>query len=194
MFEPLLKNLLAHDETLPLASQRILMESIGPLREVHAGEALVRQGTRPIAATVIVTGWAGRFIALQNGRQQTVGLHFDGDFVDLDSFALKVMDHSIMTLTDCTVAAVPHDALRRISETDPHLARSLWLLTLIDSAMLRRLLLGSGQQPALERSAHLICELFTRLETVDLAVRDEPFRLPLSQGQLGTRSACRWST
>lgn len=185
MLDALLKNLLARDDTLPLASQGLLIESVGPPRAVAAGEALVRQGTRPTAATVIVTGWAGRYIALQNGRQQTVGLQFDGDFVDLHSFALKVMDHSVITLTPCTVAAMPYEALRRISETDPHLARALWLLTLIDAAMLRRLLLGSGQQPALERSAHLICELFTRLEAVGLAVENEPFRLPLSQGQLG---------
>lgn len=66
----------------------------------------------------------------------------------------------------------------------PHLTRLLWLATLIDGAIHREWLLALGRRSALGRLAHLVCELFSRLQVVGLIVDGSSFHLPLTQTNL----------
>jgi hypothetical protein len=68
-------------------------------------------------------------------------------------------------------------ACREITESDAHLARVLWLHTLVDAAILRQWLVSSGQRSSLEHAAHLLCELFTRLRVVGLAAHATRYRM-----------------
>jgi CRP-like cAMP-binding protein len=125
----------------------------------------------------------GRIVTLRDGSQQVTAIHVRGDFVDLHSFLLRVMDHSVVTLTDCTVAAIPHSKLRDLTSRYPHMARLLWLSTLLDSAIHRQWIVAMGRRDALSQLAHFLCELFLRLEVVELT-SDHAFDLPLRQNQL----------
>jgi CRP-like cAMP-binding protein len=86
-------------------------------------------------------------------------------------------------MTAVRLATVPHDALRRITESYPHLARVLWFSTLIDAAIHREKILSVGRRSAHARIAHLLCELFVRLQLVQRAEEDG-YALPLTQGDL----------
>jgi CRP-like cAMP-binding protein len=182
---PLVRKLTMRDSSLSEQSRQLLLNGLSPPIFIKAGTEFVVQGSRPSVCTVILSGWACRYSTLADGRRQMLALHMSGDFVDLHSFPLKVMDHSVGALTDCAVATVPHPYMGKITETDPHLTRLMWLLTLVDAAILRKWLLGSGQQSALEHAAHLICELFVRLRVVGLASEGREFELPISQQEFG---------
>ncbi len=182
----LLRKLATRDESLPETSRQTLLAALGPPRFVEAGVTIIREGSRPDECTLVVAGWACRFSTLHDGRRQTLALHISGDFVDLHSFPMKVMDHSVETLTECSISTLSHSKMRRITETDPHLTRVLWMHTLVDAAILRKWLLSSGQRSALEHTAHLICEVFTRLEVVGLASAGKPFDMPMSQQEFGS--------
>jgi CRP-like cAMP-binding protein len=121
---------------------------------------------------------------LSTGRRQITDFHVVGDFVDLHSFLLKTMDHGILALTQCRVGLVPHTTLTEITEKYPHLARLLWLNTLIDSAVHREWLTAMGRRPANGHLAHLICELFLRLKIVGQA-DNGTIQLPITQAELG---------
>jgi CRP-like cAMP-binding protein len=56
----------------------------------------------------------------------------------------------------------------------------LWLSTMIDGAVQRERILSIGRRSAVARIAHLICELFARLEVVGLTDGDS-FALPITQ-------------
>jgi CRP-like cAMP-binding protein len=103
-------------------------------------------------------------------------MHVPGDFVDLHSFLLKRLDHSVISLVPSRIAIVPHDRLGAITEQHPHLARLLWLTTLIDAAIHRECLLSLGRRSAIARIAHFFCEMHARLEVVQLS---EPASFPL---------------
>jgi CRP-like cAMP-binding protein len=107
-----------------------------------------------------------------------------GDFVDLHSFLLGKMDHGVVALTPCRVGVVPHEELRAITERYPHLTRLLWLSTLIDGAIHREWLVAMGRRSALGHTAHLICELFLRLQAVG-QVDGTTMQLPITQAELG---------
>lgn len=181
---PLLLKLARRDHTLSAEEAAVLRASVSELQEFGPDEDVVREQERVNASNLLVEGWTSRYITLADGRRQIVALHVPGDFVDLQSFPLKRMDHSVGTLTRCRLASVPHQTLLEITESHPHLTRLLWLSTLIDSAILRQWLVSSGQRSALEQVAHLLCELHSRLKVVGLA-DDGGFVLPLNQIELG---------
>ncbi len=150
---------------------------------VSENQDIVVEGSRPSHSILLIEGFCARYNLLPDGKRQITAIHIPGDFVDLHSFCLKRMDHSIAAITRCRVAAIPHRALREMTENHPHLARLLWTSTAVDGAILRQWLFGMGRRSALERMAHQICELFVRLKGVGL-VEDESFQMPVTQAQL----------
>ncbi|HZH50817.1 MAG TPA: Crp/Fnr family transcriptional regulator [Microvirga sp.] len=183
MIDPLIWKL-EHYDQLSSEERRVLASAVSRVREVRADEDIVPEGTRPTESSILLEGFAARYKILMNGRRQITALHVIGDFVDLHSFISKKMDHGVIALTSCQVAVVPHDNLRRISESHPHLARLLWLNTLVDGATHREWLVAMGRRPALGHFAHLICELFVRLEAVR-QTDGYSFQVPVTQAELG---------
>ncbi|MGE6939721.1 Crp/Fnr family transcriptional regulator [Brevundimonas sp. NPDC028983] len=148
-----------------------------------AGRDIVSQHSSPGFSTLVLDGFAARYVMLTNGARQITELNVPGDFVDLHSLIMSPMDHGVVALTRCTVAQSPHDGLRRLTENEPHLTRLLWLDTLIDAAVHRQWIAGLGRRTAVARLAHLLCELYLRLEIVHRAGNGR-MELPLSQAVL----------
>jgi CRP-like cAMP-binding protein len=164
--------------------EEVLRASIGEIREHPAGRTIVRSGTTLSASTLLIEGLVCRFKDLADGQRQIMELHVAGDFVDLHGFLLKRIDHNIGALTPIRVASVPHDALRGITETHPHLGRMLWFSTLLDAAIHREKILSIGRRTAIARIAHIFCELMVRLRLIGLA-DEKGYDLPLIQADLG---------
>jgi CRP-like cAMP-binding protein len=182
MDNPLILNLEKRDR-LSAEEKVLLSETISETLDFARHEDLVREGTEPAYSSLLVDGFAARYKLLANGGRQITAIHVVGDFVDLHGFLLKPMDHSVVALTPCTIAKVPHDRLKRISETSAHLARLLWLSTLIDAAIHREWIASIGGRTAKSRLAHLLCELFLRLEAVG-GTDGGRFDLPLTQTEI----------
>lgn len=172
-----------HDALKP-SEREALIDALGDPTSIAAGRDLVSEGDRPTQSTLMLEGLSCRYRTLSDGRRQILALHLPGDFVDLHGFTLKEMDHSVGALIPCVVVHAPHGKLERITEEFPHLTRLLWLLTLIDSAILREWAVGLGRRSAVERLAHLFCELYLRHESVGLA-NDDRLPFPIRQTDLG---------
>lgn len=181
--EPLFRRLNLRDSVSD-AERSALAEVMTEVKTLPAGSDIVREGERPGRSTLVLSGLTCRYRTLENGKRQITAIHVPGDFVDLHSFLIKQMDHSVGTLSPCVVAYAPHEGLERITERLPHLGRLLWLLTLIDASIHRQWLVTMGAYPALNRTAHLLCELFTRL-TFDSGVVGSSLTLPITQQDLG---------
>lgn len=148
------------------------------------GRDIVMQGTRPTESCLVLKGFAGRSQTLREGQTQITALHVAGDFVDLHGYLLKVMDHSVVAIGHCQVGFVSHKEVRAITETTHHLTRLFWLSTLIDGAIQRTWITCIGRRSAEQHMAHLICELYVRLEAAGVA-RGLVFDFPMTQTQLG---------
>ncbi len=166
-----------------MREKAVLGELLQPPIVIPAGSDIVRQHSSPQYSTLILDGFAARYVMLMNGSRQITELNVPGDFVDLHSLMMNPMDHGVVALTTCTVARSPHEGLRRLTETEPHLTRLLWMDTLIDAAVHRQWIAGLGRRTAVARLAHLLCELYLRLEIVHRAGRGR-MELPLSQAVL----------
>ena len=167
------------------AEEVTLLESIAVNeRTVRSGEMFVRQDEELTESTLLLDGFAARVALLPSGRRQITALHVAGDFVDLHSFVLKRIDDGIEALTACRIANVRHTDLTRITENHPHLTRLLWMSTVIDAAIHRAWLVAIGRLQGNARVAHLLCEMFLRLQTAG-RTQGQTFVLPLTQATLG---------
>lgn len=171
-------------DTLTADERLALIEAAGEERNFAAGADLVREGQRPQVSTLVIEGFTTRYRLLSDGQRQITAIHVPGDFVDLHSFVLKEMDHSVGALSRCRTIMFPHERLTHITEQHPHLTRVLWLMTLLDGAIHREWLVAMGRRSAPQQMAHLICELYVRLGVTGL-VRDSTFTLPITQIELG---------
>ena len=178
-------------DTLSDHEKAVLRAAVSQVEVFGVGEALATEGEPQAYSRILLDGLAARAKVLSDGRRQITEIHVAGDFVDLHSFLLKRLDHDVIALSPSKVAAVPHERLREISETQPHLTRVLWLSTLIDASIHREWLVSSGRRSAVEQVAHLFCELVVRLESVGLC-DGTSIPLPLTQSELG--DVCGLST
>ena len=167
MIERHLLKLRARDIVSPEEEQAI-RDSIGEVRSLSADEIIVHAGRLMTFSVMLLDGLMCRYKDLSDGQRQITELHVAGDFADLHSFTLKRLDHSVMTLTPCRVALVPHEKLEQITERYPHLTRLYWFTTNMDAAIHREWEVSLGRRTALSRIATLFCEIKIRLEIVGL--------------------------
>lgn len=179
LLQPFFAKIGLRDE-LTRDEQNALISSAGEIVEIDAGRDLVKEGERPTRSLLVARGYTCRYRIVPDGARQLMALHISGDFVDLHSFLLKEMDHSVATLTKCVIVAFPHERLVKVTERFPHLTRLLWLMTLLDGAIHREWLVGMGRSSAIQRTAHLICETYTRLHAIGL-VEGRRFSFPITQ-------------
>ena len=179
----LVENLSLRDRISPEEIEA-LQKALEPPKTVAAGSDIVREHTRPLHSTLLISGFSARYSTLEDGARQITEINVAGDFIDLHSLLMKQMDHGVVALTECVVAEAPHSGLIDITERHPHLTRLLWLDTIIDAAIHRQWLVAMGRRSGLGHLAHLVCELYLRLQAVG-QTGDMSFDLPLTQATLG---------
>jgi CRP-like cAMP-binding protein len=170
--------------TLSDEERQAILSLPSKTRVLQAGQDIARDGDKPSQCCLLVDGWAYRYKILGEGRRQILSFHIAGDIPDLQSLHLHTMDHSLGTLTDATVAFIPHESLRELTERHPGIAAALWRDTLVDAAIFREWMIGIGRKSAFGRIAHLFCEMYLKLEAVGLA-GEHRCPLPITQIDIG---------
>ena len=153
------------------------------VRTLSARQDIVRDGDLATQCCLVLEGWAYRYKLLTEGRRQIFSFHIAGDIPDLQSLHIPLMDHNLATMTQATVAFIPHESMYALTARYPTIAAALWRDTLIDAAIFREWLIAMGRRPAFEHLAHLFCELYLKQEAVGLA-GDHRCPLPVTQNDL----------
>lgn len=158
-----------------MAAQRV--------RRRRTREDIIREGDNPDHVNLILEGWACRYKMLSDGRRQILAFFVPGDLCDLHVYILRRMDHSIGALTPLVYAEISRDNFERTVEGRPRVMQAMWWDTLVTAAVQREWTTDIGQRSALERIAHLLLELFFRLDSVGLTDGDT-CELPLTQADI----------
>lgn len=182
LLQPFFRKIMRRDK-IGAEEQAAIVAAAAERLDYSPGEDLVLEGQRPHRSMLVTTGFTCRYRLVSDGERQVTAIHIAGDFVDLHSFLLKEMDHSVGALTACSVVTFPHERLVKVTERYPHLTRLLWLLTLLDGAIHREWLVCMGRLSAAQRTGHLICEVYARLRAVGLA-DDHSFAFPITQAAM----------
>lgn len=153
-------------------------------RRLDRGTDLICEGDKPDSVFLLLEGWAYRYKNMVDGGRQIMAYLLPGDLCDVQIFLFEEMDHSIGLLSDALVVKIPAAEVLDLMDRFPRIERALMWATLVDEATLREWLLNVGQRNALQRVAHLLCELRIRLSVVDLVDESGTFSLPLTQTEL----------
>ena len=152
-------------------------------RYVEPRRDLISEGDKPRYVHLILDGWACRYKQLPDGKRQIVGLFVPGEFCDVNVYILKQMDHSIGAITRLKVAVITPEEMNALTADRPRITQALWWHELVTAAVQREWTLNLGQRSAYERLAHLLVELYLRLNAVGRA-RDGRCDFPLTQNDL----------
>jgi len=174
---------LAQTAQLSTAEQSALLEVCSGPKRYEPRRELLREGARPAAAFLILSGVAGRFVSNPSGRAQCVAYLLGGDLCGKRAFLSLPMDHSVRTLSAVDAAAIPRDAVDRLSGSFPNIAKAFQRLSAIEAAVSRQWLLNVGHRSSLAALSHLFCELFSRLQTAGETAQNT-CRLPFTQADL----------
>ncbi len=132
---------------------------------------------------VLEDGFACRYRDLPDGRRQILSLLIPGDIIDLRQFVLGGAQPQLAALSPLSMSAIPNTNLLKLLETSPRATRALWSTTLVEESICREWLVSIGKRSALERVAHLLCEIYLRLAAVG-RIEGPRFSLPLTQSEL----------
>ncbi len=162
---------------------RALEDIAGPARLYRPHEDLAREGQSVAHVGLLASGFAYRCRMLPDGRRQIVSYLIPGDLCDVRQLLLPAATHSVSTLTAATVVPFPREALLALVERHPRVGQALCWLAMVEELIAREWLVNVGQRTAIERLAHLLCEIFTRMEAVGLT-DGRRCELPLTQVEL----------
>jgi CRP-like cAMP-binding protein len=182
--DPLVRRLEDYSALSAEAREALARLSARPPVRIAARRDLIRQGAAPECLYLISQGWACRYKTLPDGRRQIVDFLIPGDLCELNIYILSRIDHSIGAITALDVIEIPREALEAVTDTYPQITRALWWQELVSKSCHREWIVNVGARSALERIAHLLCEIFVRLESVG-ATDGHSCDFPLTQNDLG---------
>jgi CRP-like cAMP-binding protein len=152
------------------ASDRTVLDGVwnGAVKQAPAQQDMIREGDEPTCVRLLVEGWACRYKMLEDGRRQILSFFLPGDICDFNVFVLKHMDHSMLALTAVRYITLNPTDFEKLTLGNPRILQAFWWESLVNASIQREWTVNLGQRSALERMAHLLCELFVRLRLVGL--------------------------
>jgi CRP-like cAMP-binding protein len=176
------------------------LRSLLPLREFEAeaiaslvrepvqvpGYHQVHECDRPAGeAMVLLRGLACHYRLLDSARRQMTGFVTPGDFCDYGFLSSSPVRQSVMTLGPSIIGRIDLGQLSALASRLPNVVLAGMRAASVEQASSRELVISLGARDALQRLAHLLCELYTRLQVVGLVSPVGQFDLALTQAELG---------
>lgn len=152
--------------------------------EFSRGDTVVEADADYAKVFLIREGWAVRYKLLASGDRQIINFALPGDFLGFNASIFRRSDHYIAAKTHLRAFALDIPPFRKMLSSHPSLALAMAWANAHEEAMLAERITSLGRRSARQRMAHLFCELWRRLELLDLATQDS-FPLPVTQEDLG---------
>jgi len=130
---------------------------------------------------LVLVGLLARQIDDRRGNRQVTAIHLPGDLIAVDPFLPGRNVQNVAALINSSVAIIPLASLAA-QATSAFITR-LWQAAVVDTAIQQMWTFRIGRLNAVERVAHLLCELNERLKAVALS-DGHIFQLKLTQADL----------
>lgn len=128
----------------------------------------------------IEEGIAARYKLLRNGKRQIVNFLLPGDVIGLSGSFLGTARYSVVSVTDIKMQVCTLNAYVQLCYRQPQFGLTLSWLAVEESIMCSEHIINTGRRTPVERLAHFLLEIHSRLAMVGCASEDD-FVLPISQ-------------
>jgi CRP-like cAMP-binding protein len=165
----------------PPRSIRSLMAS---KRTFEPGVPLMQQGDSGGVAYIIENGWTFSSNVLRNGSRQILDVQIPGDVAGLQSLPVPSAVNDVTAITTVQAFEIQLDTVMHAISSDPDLAAFIFWLSAQQTDVASVRIIDIGRRTSVERMAHFILELATRLRLAGIGT-DSGFPCPLTQYLLG---------
>ncbi|WP_110686843.1 Crp/Fnr family transcriptional regulator [Salinicola aestuarinus] len=173
-----------HYRTLSKNDETLLASLEQSPSKVRADQILWQEGDSAREFCTLSRGWAYSFRHMEDGSRQILEIYLPGDIIGLREFAFKERLAGVAMLEDGVVCHFPHRRLLNVFRESLTLSAIFFAISSHQQALLTERLVNLARRSARQRLAHLIYEMYVRLERT--RARDgNSIRLPLSQQHLG---------
>lgn len=160
------------------------VQGLGLRRDSYdKGREIVRQWDDYRDIFLIVDGWVAREKYLSDGRRVIVNFALPGDILCLNGFLFRKSAHSLRTITPATVIVLNINDLIDLFADFPRIGVGFAWINACEESLIQERLASLTARTAYERMAHLLLELWSRLEFLGLT-NEGSFRLPVTQSDL----------
>lgn len=180
--EPVIRRLNVLRPMSAEARQSLEYALLEALQRTRSGEDLISEGDAVDSVRLVLSGWLCRYKTLEDGRRQIVNFIFPGESCDAHAFLMPAIDHSIATMTPVVYAEIKRAHFESLVANHRSLAEAFLCETLVNAAIQREWAINLGRRVALERVAHLFCEI-ERLRPVGM-VDGNSCVMPITQTDL----------
>ncbi len=133
---------------------------------VDKGRDFIEENADLRTTFIVMEGWAIRYGLLSNGRRQILSYALPGDILGLHVNFRAAATYSASALTPLTLAVVDPRRVLEISQKYPIIAAGLSWCTAREFAILGDQAVRLGRLSAQQRLAHLLLELWHRVELI----------------------------
>jgi CRP-like cAMP-binding protein len=136
-------------------------------------------------AVVLLKGLACHYRVLDSARRQMTGFVVPGDFCDHGFLSSSPVRQCVMSLGPAVIARIRLPELAALADKLPNILVAAMRSASIEQARGRELVISLGARDALQRMAHYLCEMHSRLKAVGLVTEGGEFELAVTQSELG---------
>jgi len=147
----------------------------------EAGQRIFGAGERS-RLRLLARGLAVKQRLLADGGRQIFGIAVPGDLIDLCALFVGA-DHEVVALGACEVRAMSAREVRSMVRDQPSLLAVLCRAVLTEAQTQRHWMVGLGRRTAPARTANLLCEIYWRQNTLQLA-QDGRCAFPVVQSDI----------
>jgi CRP-like cAMP-binding protein len=151
---------------------------------ISPGRELIAPDMHLEVAVVLLSGIACRVFDFRNGHRQILAFMLPGELVGAGPRGDDHLGCWTRALTLTSVAVISLDDLTRLQKDIPAFRSMLESAARRRSAITQQWLLNLGRRDGVTRTAHLLCELYFRLQLAGPAQAGE-CELPITQTELG---------
>ncbi len=162
------------------ADHRSLRDVIESEQEVKKRRDLVLDGYEFCKLCFVKDGFAARYKLLRNGKRQIVNFVLPGDVVGLPGSFLDRAANSVIAVSDMTLQVCSLESFVGLCYRQPKFGLVLSWLAVQEAANYAERIVDVGRRTPIERLAHLLLEIHSRLAMVGRATKSA-FNLPFTQ-------------
>lgn len=153
----------------PMVDQlrRDLLELMRERINFAAGQTIISLGDLYDSIYLIDEGWVVRSRWLPGGGRQIVNVALPGDFLCFNLMMFARSEFDLAARTACSLYPIAIKDFGALMDHHPGLAAALMWANTQEESLLAERVVSLGRRDALERLAHVICEIATRLEAID---------------------------
>ena len=156
----------------------------GRRQTLHAGQTLSWEGDEAKLVGNVIDGVLKLSLAAPEGRDQTLGIVYPGDFIGRAFGA--TCDHTVTAVTDSQVCTFRQSTFDALARDDPALEHELLERTLIELNRARKWMLMLGRMNAAQRVSSFLIEMASRLCRESASdLNGARFTLPFGRQEIG---------